>query len=104
MRWGGAAAAFRLDGYYRGDRTVIHVQDDGLSLTSMASMLRMLPDPEGPLLVLRTPGPCALSSPDPTTIHPLLAWAELFEEGHDRASEAAQHLAESLLGESDAHR
>lgn len=98
MRWGGAAAAHRLDSYYRGDRTVVHV-DGAATPSSLAPILRMLPDPDGPLVVLRIPGPCALNAPDPTTVHPLLAWAELLEEGHDRASEAAERFASAFLKE-----
>jgi hypothetical protein len=49
--------------------------------------------------VLRIPGPCALNSPDSTTVHPLLAWAELLEEVHDRASEAAERFASAFLKE-----
>ncbi len=102
VRWGGAAAAQRLDGYYRGDRTVVHIANGGLTAASLAGTLRMVPDPEGPLLVLGIPGPCALDSPKPNTVHPLLAWAELLEEGHDRASEAAERLARTFLQDSHA--
>lgn len=103
LRWGGASAAHRLDGYYRGDRTVVHVEETGLTPASLAGTLRMIPDPEGPLLVLRNPGPCALESRDPSTVHPLLVWAELLAEGHDRASEAAERFAQAFLKDSHAY-
>ncbi len=105
MRWGGAAAADRLDPYYRGDRTVVHVDGKGLTVASLTSTLRMIPDADGPVIVLRVPGPCAMESPDPTTVHPLIAWAELLEEGHDRASEAAERILNKFLTgpRTDAH-
>lgn len=92
FRWGGASAAYRLDGHYVSDRVVIHALQD-VSAKAITSSLRMAPDAHGPIIVLRSPGPVALDSPDPTTVHPLLAWAELLEEGNDRASDAAQRLA-----------
>jgi hypothetical protein len=90
--WGGAAAAHRLDGYYRGDRTVLHVEGDDLAVGSLASLLRLMPDPDGPVVVLRLPGHAALDAAHKDGVHPLLAWAELLEEGNDRAGEAAQRL------------
>lgn len=57
----------------------------------------MLPDADGPVIVLRVPGPCAMESPDASTVHPLIAWAELLEEGHDRASEAAERSLNKFL-------
>lgn len=91
FRWGGATAAFRLDGWYTSDRVTIHLEDH-VPPTSVQA-LRMIPDPEGVVTVLRTPGSVALRSPDVTTVHPLLVWAELLEEGNDRASEAAMRIA-----------
>lgn len=120
-RWGGAAAAFRLDAYYRGDTTVVHLDAPGISLPELTKTLRMIPDPAGPVAFLRKPGAlafelgrAALSLPrettgnvvqtvQPKTVHPLLIWAELLEEGNDRASEAAAEIALHLLeGDEDA--
>jgi hypothetical protein len=120
-RWGGAAAAFRLDHYYRGETTVLHVHAPNTSGPQLGALLRMLPDPSGPVIVLRRPGLHAfdpgsakLSFPalagdeaivgqvvtsQPHTVHPLLVWAELLEEGHDRASQAAAQFAASFLKE-----
>jgi hypothetical protein len=61
----------------------------------------MIPDPEGPVVVLRAPGPVALHSPDLTTVNPLLVWAELLEEGNDRASEGALRVARRFLEEGE---
>lgn len=102
IRWGGATAAYRLDRYYRGDRVVVHVEGEH-HLASLAAMLRMVPDPEGSLIVLGVPGPASLESPNPTTVHPFLVWAELLEEAHDRASEAAERLASTFLKAADVH-
>ncbi|MFM2418371.1 MAG: hypothetical protein RL385_3094 [Pseudomonadota bacterium] len=90
--WGGAAAAHRLDGYYRGERTALHVDGEAPTIATLANLLRMVPSPDGPVEVLRLPGHAALEATRTDVVHPLLAWAELLEEGHDRAIEAAQRL------------
>lgn len=120
-RWGGAAAAFRLDHHYRGETTVVHVDTPRASAQELTATLRMIPDPTGPVVVLRKPGtlafdlgpalvrlPPLIEAPNarthimqPYTVHPLLAWAELLEEGNDRASEAAAELAAKLLDGGD---
>jgi hypothetical protein len=120
-RWGGAAAAFRLDRHYRGETTVVHIDAPRTSTQELTATLRMIPDPAGSVVVLRRPGtlafdlgPAALRLPllaeapgaltqvvQPYTVHPLLAWAELLEEGNDRASEAAAELAAQLLDGGD---
>ncbi len=96
FRWGGAAATYRLDGYYRGDRTVVHVDASEMSDAAIMAALRMIPDPDGPVVILRSPGPQAWTSPVPMVVHPLLAWTELMDEGHDRATEAALRLRGKL--------
>jgi hypothetical protein len=117
-RWGGAAAAWRLDSYYRGDVTVVHVHAPQLSAHELGARLRMLPDPKGPIVFMQRPGavafdrgaarvvlpaleeqpkPAIVHTLQPATVHPLLAWAELLEEGHDRAAEAAAELAAHFL-------
>jgi hypothetical protein len=122
-RWGGAAAAFRLDPLYRGEVTVVHVDAPRMSTQELTATLRMVPDPAGPVVILRRPGalafelgrastplPPMVEAPDaithvvePRTVHPLLVWAELLQEGNDRASEAAAELAAHLLeGDEDA--
>jgi hypothetical protein len=122
-RWGGAAAAFRLDPFYRGETTVVHIDAPRMSSQELTATLRMIPDPAGPVVILRKPGalafelgrasiplPPLVEAPnaithvvEPRTVHPLLVWAELLEEGNDRASEAAAELAAHLLdGDEDA--
>jgi len=124
-RWGGAAAAYRLDRYYRGNLTVVHIHSPKVDKAAVASALQMLPDPGGQVVVLRSPGIHAFAlgraqsilpllpkteardalvhTTQPWTVHPLLVWAELLEEGNDRASEAATELAARFLdGDADA--
>jgi hypothetical protein len=117
-RWGGAAASMRVDGYYRGDRTVVHLHAPGVSPLELGRVLRMVPDADGPVILLQRPGKAAfelgtarVSLPpledaeratlvhtlQPHIVHPLLVWAELLEEGHDRSSEAATEWAARYL-------
>jgi hypothetical protein len=93
--WGGGAAAFRLTGHYRGAETTLHVPDPPADL---AERLRALPAADGPLVLLRPPGPLALTGPAPHTAHPLLVYTELLADGGDRAREAAQRIEERYLG------
>lgn len=96
-RWGGGAAVARLTGHYRGDRTVVYLEDPPADL---ASRLRLVPDAVGPVLLVRTPGPLAFRSPDPATVHPLLVYADLLAEAHERAREAAGEVHARFLAPS----
>lgn len=90
-RWGGGAAAHRLDGHFRGEKTVVHVVD---APGDLPKKLRAIPDRSGPLVLLRSPGPAGLMGVITDTAHPLLVYTELLTDGNERAREAAQHLAE----------
>lgn len=92
--WGGAAAAYRLTGHYRGERTVVHVDR---APHDLARRLRILPDRTGPLHLLRAPGPLAFAGAAPGTAHPLLVYGELIVEGNDRARETAVEIRERFL-------
>ena len=93
--WGGAAGAFRLTRYYRGEITVVHLP----RLPADAPQrFRALPDPEGPLILLGFPGRPALEGPVPRVAHPLLVYTELLHAGDDRAREAAALVREKYLG------
>jgi len=94
--YGGGAAAQRLTGYYRGDQTMIYVTDGPADL---ATRLRFAKDESGPISLARTPGRLALRSPQPRCVHPLLAYADLLAEGHDRARDAARELYGQLIAE-----
>lgn len=93
-RWGGGAAAQRLTRYYRGDRTVVYLASDDAALPKRLALVR---DAAGPLVLMRTPGPLAFESPQADTVHPLLVYADLLAEGHDRARDAARVVFEKYL-------
>jgi hypothetical protein len=87
--FGGGAAAHRLTGYYRGPETVVHVQPDGFD---PAKRLRALRSGDGPLILLRAPGPIAFEGVKPRTVAPLLVYSELLFAGDKRAREAASEI------------
>jgi hypothetical protein len=90
-RWGGGAASHRMTGYFHGERTVVHVADPPADLQRR---LRAVPATDGPLVVLRSPGPKGLEGTTPDTAHPLLVYTELLTDGGERARDAAQELAD----------
>ncbi len=95
-RWGGCAAGFRLTQHYRGERTVLHIDE----LTSeFRRAIKAVPDEGGPLVALRIPGPAALDSATPDIVHPLLVYAEMLAEANERAREAAGEIADKYLVE-----
>ena len=90
-RWGGGAAALRMTGYFRGEKTIVHVAEAPVDLPKE---LRAVPDRLGPLSVLRSPGHSGFKGTTVDTAHPLLVYTELLTDGSERAREAAQLLAE----------
>ena len=90
-RWGGGAAAYRMTGYFRGKKTIVHVAEAPVDLPKK---LRAVPDRLGPLSVLRSPGRSGFKGTTVDTAHPLLVYTELLTDGSERAREAAQLLAE----------
>lgn len=94
--WGGGAAADRLTGHYRGERTTVHL---GGGLGDLAGRLGAVLSPEGRLELLRAPGPLALRGPVAGVAAPLLVVAELLSSGDERAAEAAQEIRERFLAE-----
>lgn len=100
--WGAGAAAHRLTGYYRGDKTVIHVAAPA-SVADLGGRLSAAPAREAlaNLVVLALPGPLGGQGPEPHVAHPLLAYAELTHDGRGRAIEAAEALLQRfpLAGE-----
>ncbi len=89
--WGGGAAAMRLTRHYRGARTILHIEQ--LS-PEFLKRLKAIPDRNGPLEIVRFPGPTATRGATDDTVHPLLVYAELILEGEERARETAQEILE----------
>jgi hypothetical protein len=94
--FGGGAAAHRLTGYYRGTETVVHVQHPDFDV---AKRLRALRADDGPLILLRAPGPIAFEGVEPRTVAPLLVYTELLFAGDKRAREAAVEIQRKYLGQ-----
>jgi hypothetical protein len=94
--WGGGAAAMRLNRYYRGSHTILHSEK---APTDFLKRIKAIPDRNGSLELLGFPGPLALRGATDDTAHPLLVYAELMLENHDRAREAAQDILERWLPE-----
>src|SRR5213594_1387169 len=88
LRWafGGGAAAERLVRHYRGERTVVHVENVTPDLPKRLGALKA---EDGPLVLIRTPGRVAFDGLEPRTVHPLLIYTELLALGEPRAREAA---------------
>lgn len=91
--FGGAAGAFRVTPHYRSERTVVHLEHVP---ADMPRRLRLSPSKDGPLVVLRTPGPLAFRGVVDRTAHPLLIYAEMLDDPNERAREAARIFAERL--------
>ncbi|MBD3336200.1 MAG: hypothetical protein GF355_11855 [Candidatus Eisenbacteria bacterium] len=92
--YGGAAAAMKLTGFYRGFKTVVHI---GEWRRENAARLRAVRAAEGPLIVLGIPGEAAFRGAVPRTVHPLLVYTELLAEGHPRARDAAERIYAQYL-------
>ena len=92
--FGGGAAAYRLSGYYRGPDTVVHLQPPDFDI---AKKLRALGADDGPLILLRAPGPIAFEGVKSHTVAPLLVYTELLFAGDKRAREAAVEIERKYL-------
>jgi hypothetical protein len=93
-RYGGGAAAERLTGHYRGDRTILYLHNAPEDLWTRVRLVR---DVSGPIILARAPGALAFESPQARCVHPLLAYADLLAEGHERARDAAGELQSRFL-------
>ena len=98
-RWGGGAAAMRLTGLYRGDRTIVYLRELD---PAKVRALPLVPDAEGEVVLLRAPGPLAFNGPELGVAHPLLVYLDLLTEGHERAREAAAEIYRRYLDETRA--
>ncbi len=94
-RWGGGAAAQRMTGFYRGDKTIIYLRE--APTPDALRRLPLVPDRAGDLFLRIAPGPVALEPKD--TVHPLLVYADLLADGNDRAGQAAEQVYDRYLAE-----
>jgi len=94
--FGGSAAAMRLDRFYRGPETIVHMAG---SERNLARAIRAQPDPAGLLLVFVNPMPLAFEGSAPQTVHPLLVYSELVAANDDRSLQAAARIREHFLTE-----
>jgi hypothetical protein len=94
--FGAGAAAWCMNGHYRGEGTVIHV---GKVPTDELGRLRALRDNDGPLTILVTPGTIAYAGLEPHLAHPLLVFTEMITSFDPRMREAAGELSERFLKE-----
>jgi hypothetical protein len=94
--YGGVAAGHRVLPHYRGRDTVFHVDAQP---AAVARELRALPDPDGPVHLLRLPCPPAKEGLTADTVHPLLVYAEMLQAADGRAAQTAQTLRREALKE-----
>lgn len=92
--WGGLAAAFRLDGHYRGIETVLHFS---AAPTGVADSLGLRPSESGDITFLEAPSAAAFGSDSSTTVDPLLVYTELVSLRDERAGQAASLIHERYL-------
>ena len=92
----GGIAAHQLQGFYKGPTVAAFVEP---STVSLARALRLLPDSEGPITLLRAFGEAVFwDSVDRLSLtHPWLIYAELMSEPDPRAHEAAETLRKEFL-------
>ncbi len=92
---GGGAAAWRMTGFHRGIETVVHVRR--LPADAIRG-LKAIPDPQGHLTVLGTPGTIAYQGTERHLAHPLLVYTEMVSSSEPRLRESAAELEEHLPG------
>lgn len=92
--WGGGAALYRRNGFYRGTRTLVYV--DGPLPSPMRGLV---PAEDGEVIFSRPPGQCAYDTDG--ELSPLLIYLDLLAEGEPRAREAAEQLLPTLLQEAN---
>jgi hypothetical protein len=95
-RWsvGGGAAAWRMNRFYRGAGTLIHVD---AAANDELRRLGALPDEQGDLTILRTPGTAAYAGAQPHLVHPLLVYTELMTSEDPRLREAAEKVRQEFM-------
>ena len=91
---GGAAGGWRLDRYYRGEDTVVHLAKPDAELPRR---LRVIPAAQGSLVIMVTPVPLAFTSDVEDTVHPLLIYGEMVATSDERSLGAAARIRERFL-------
>lgn len=92
-RYGGTAGAYRLVAHYRGPLTTIHLPPTEAARRALGAVRTE----DGELVWLAPLSSIAEQSPDPTTVHPLLIYAELQQDPDPRARELATLVREKHL-------
>jgi hypothetical protein len=98
-RWclGGHSAAWRLVPHHRGEQTCLIVEEAD---AATAAALRLLPQADGPLTLMRSPGPVTFeAAPAPHVAPALLAYGEMLCTEDERSREAGSMLRATLLGD-----
>jgi hypothetical protein len=95
-RWGGAAGAWHVTRFYRGDHTLIYFDDPD---RAALAQLPLVSDTRGNVTLRRVPAPAALHGQTPETVHPALLYADLLAEGNSRARDAAADIHAAFLTE-----
>lgn len=92
----GSIAAYQLQKFYKGSAATAFVQP---SSADLLKRLRLLPDREGPITLLKAFGEVVFwRTMDHTSLaHPWLIYAELMSESDPRAHEAAEELRKEVL-------
>lgn len=89
-RWGGATAAYHIDGHYRSPVTTAHL------MAPPPPGLRANPTREPAIEFLRPPAKLGLNGATDDTAHPLLIWAECQCSPDERTREAGVELLARL--------
>jgi hypothetical protein len=98
VRWSltGGAAAYQLQRFYKGADLILFLENP---TQEIARQLRLLPDKEGPITLLRAFGtlPFWHEADGSVIAHPWLIYAELMRSADPRAHEAANELKGEFL-------
>jgi hypothetical protein len=99
--FGGTAGAERIQPWYRGSRTVVHIR--GSWKTAWNRVLRVAPTGrDGSVIVIRTMGDEDLVG-DASHAHPLLLYADMLASADPREWESAERLLPRVLRTSETH-
>lgn len=95
FRYGGAAAAHRMGGLYRGNTTVVHVP--GPVEPARKQLRAVRSEHEANVILLHPIGEVSWRGERGDTVHPLLVYSELETDPSPRARDAAHEFRERWL-------